>query len=143
MTRELFVDASAWYPLAVTSHPDHAVLREALRGRVGSGAQIVTTNLVVAEAHALLVRRVGIQAGLAFLRQIRQPPIVVVEHTIELESRAVAGWLDRFSDQRFSLADAVSFVTMAERGIREALTLDRHFATAGFVMVPAVGQGHV
>jgi predicted nucleic acid-binding protein len=143
MTLELFVDASAWYPLAVTTHPDHALLRDALRERVGTGAQIVTSNLVVAEAHALLVRRVGIQAGLAFLRQIRQPPIIVVEHTIELEARAIASWLGRFGDQRFSLADAVSFATMAERGIREALTLDRHFATAGFVMVPAVGQGHV
>jgi predicted nucleic acid-binding protein len=50
---------------------------------------------------------------------------------------------DMFVDARCSLADAMSFATMAERGIREALTLDRQFATAGFVMLPAVGQGHI
>jgi predicted nucleic acid-binding protein len=77
---ELFVDAGDWYPQAVTSHPDHALWRDALRERVGTGAPIVTTNLVVAEAYALLVRRVGIQTGLAFLRPIRRLPIIVAEH---------------------------------------------------------------
>ena len=42
----------------------------------------------------------------------------------------------RYSDQRFSLTDAISFVVMEELEVREALTLDRHFATAGFVVVP-------
>jgi predicted nucleic acid-binding protein len=30
----------------------------------------------------------------------------------------------------------VSFVVMADRGIREALALDCHFDTAGFVRLP-------
>ena len=41
-------------------------------------------------------------------------------------------WLARYDDQGFSFADAVSFAVMTERGIREALTLDRHFVVAGF-----------
>ena len=45
-------------------------------------------------------------------------------------------WIEPFSDQPFSLADAASFAMMTELGIREALTLDRHFAAAGFVMLP-------
>ena len=51
--------------------------------------------------------------------------------------RAVTHWLERYDDQDFSFADAVSFEVMAERGVREALTLDRHFAAAGFVVLPA------
>ena len=35
----------------------------------------------------------------------------------------------------------VSFVVMEELGISDALTLDRHFAAAGFVMVPGPGLG--
>ena len=36
-----------------------------------------------------------------------------------------------------SLADAVSFVVMRQRGITEAFAFDSHFATAGFVIAPA------
>jgi len=133
---ELFVDTSAWYPIAVPSHSDHAMLATALADRVRSGGRIVTTNLVVAESHALLLARTRRDAALAFLRAVRQPPNEVVTATAELEERAIPHWLERYSDQDFSLADAVSFEVMSERGVRDALTLDGHFAAAGFVVVP-------
>jgi len=37
------------------------------------------------------------------------------------------------ADKTYSLCDAVSFVLMRERGIREALTTDKHFEQEGFV----------
>lgn len=133
---EIFVDTSAWYPLVVRSHPDHQALSRALRSQVEAGARVVTTNLVVAETQVLLMRRVGIRPGADFVRLVRQPPNVVVQSTTGFEEAALVDWLERFGDQSFSLADAVSFVVMAQRGIREALTLDRHFATAGFLIIP-------
>ncbi len=136
MAAELFVDTSAWYPIAVPSHSDHATLATALADRVRSGGRIVTTNLVVAESHALLLARTRRDAALAFLRAVRQPPNEVVTATAELEERAITHWLERYSDHDFSLADAVSFEVMSERGVRDALTLDRHFAAVGFVVVP-------
>ena len=45
-------------------------------------------------------------------------------------------WLERYDDQGFSYTDAVSFAVMTERGIRDALAMDRHFATAGFTLLP-------
>jgi uncharacterized protein len=133
---ECFVDASAWYPIAVASHADHARLAAALTARVRAGTRIVTSNLVLAEAHALLTTRVHPAAALAFLRSARTRPNIVVESSAALEERAIAHWLPKFGDHRFSLADAVSFAIMAERGIRDALTLDHHFAAAGFTMIP-------
>ena len=130
--RELFVDTSAWFPLAVRSHPDHLELANTLRAHVTTGTRVVTTNLVVAESHALLLRRVGIPAARAFVRRVRQPPNVIVESTERLETLAVDEWLERFADQDSSLTDAVSFAVMRERGIGEALTLDHHFMVAGF-----------
>jgi hypothetical protein len=97
---------------------------------------VVTTNLVVAETHALLLRRGGREPALRFLREVRSDPILVETSSPDLEGRAIADWLDRYEDQSFTLTDAVSFVVMADRGIHEALALDRHFSTAGFVRLP-------
>ena len=136
MPADLFVDTSAWYPLARTQHPDHDRVAAAFRDRVASGARIVTTNLVLAEAHALLLSRAGAAKALAFLRQVRMPPNEIVASTAELEDSAEASWLARYTDQDFSLTDAVSFEVMREHRIREALALDHHFAIAGFTVIP-------
>ena len=132
MPAEVFVDTSAWYPLIVARHPDHARLGTALRELIHDHRRLVTTNLVVAETHALLLRRVGRAAALTFVQTVDEPPNVVVRSSRELEAAAERNWLARYDDQDFSLADAVSFAVMTDRGIREALTLDRHFAVAGF-----------
>ena len=136
MAPELFVDTSAWYPIAVSNHPDHIALAAALHDRVRGGVRIVTTNLVVAETHALLLARTRHESALAFLRAVRQRPNEVVTATADIENRAITHWLERYNDQLFSFADAVSFEVMSERGVREALTLDNHFGAAGFVVVP-------
>jgi uncharacterized protein len=133
---ELFIDTSAWFPLADPQDRSHQRLAVALRDRVRQGVRIVTTNLVLAETYALLLRRVRREAALAFLREVRRPPQVVITSTEELELRAEREWLLRYPDQDFSLTDAVSFAVMSERGIVDALALDHHFATAGFVLVP-------
>lgn len=140
MAAELFVDTSAWYPAVVRSHPDHAEVARAMEERVKRGVRVVTTNLVVAESQALLLHRAGRPAALTFVQLVRQPPILVVAATPELEDDAVASWLAKYGDQDFSFADAVSFAVMKERKIREALTLDAHFAAAGFAMVPGKGK---
>jgi len=134
---ELFVDTSGWYPLADGSHPDHERMANVLRKRIGDGCRIVTTNLVLAESHALILRRLHRRAALEFLRAVRQPPNLIVYSGHELEATAQRDWLSRYDDQDFSLTDAVSFTIMAQRGIDDALALDRHFRTAGFSVVPA------
>jgi predicted nucleic acid-binding protein len=130
---EVFVDTSAWYPIVDRSHPDHPRMADLLVNRVRGGDTLVTTNLVLAEAHALVMRRIEGRVARAFLAGARAAPNVVVHSTAELEVVAEARWLTHFQDQDFSLTDAVSFAVMAERGMAGALTLDRHFAAAGFV----------
>ncbi len=137
MAAELFVDTSAWYPIAVPDHPDHRALADALTAAVRGSRRVVTTNLIVAETYALLLCRARRRAALGFLHAVRRSPNEVVSATPDLENRAITHWLERYEDQDFSLADAVSFEVMAGRGIREVLTLDHHFSAAGFVMVPA------
>ena len=137
MAGEIFVDTSAWYPLANPRHADHTRLAPLLQQRVTQGVRVVTTNLVVAETHALLLRRTGHAPALRFLEEVHREPLLVVNSTTEVEAEAVKSWLAPFADQPFSLTDAVSFTIMTTLGIEEALTLDHHFTVAGFVMCPA------
>ena len=136
MAAEVFVDTSAWYVLALSSAPQHRKCSEALRYRVQRGVRVVTTNLIVAETHALLLRRTSRKVALTFAREVVRSPNIVVSSSAEYEENAVTDWLEKFGDQSFSLADAVSFVVMTDRGIREVLALDHHFAVAGFELVP-------
>ena len=136
MAVELFVDTSAWYALAMSSAPQHEKVSATLRHRIDRGARIVTTNLIVVETHALLLRRAGRKVALTFVREVRRSPNIVVASSPEFEESAVADWLEKFDDQLFSFTDAVSFAVMSDRGTREALALDHHFAIAGFVVIP-------
>jgi predicted nucleic acid-binding protein len=134
---EVFVDTGAWFGVVHPRDPDHRACVLALKETVQRGSKTVTTNLVLAETHALLLNRVNRFVALRFLQRVRVPRLLVVDSHDELEHRARTDWIERFHDQAFSLADAVSFAVMAERGIEEALTLDRHFRTAGFRTRPA------
>ncbi len=136
MAVELFVDTSAWYVLAVSSTPQHRKVSEALRHRIEGRARIVTTNLIVAETHGLLLRRTSRNVALTFARQVRRAPNIVITSSTEYEEDAVTDWLEKFDDQSFSFTDAVSFAVMSDLGLREALALDHHFAVAGFEVVP-------
>jgi predicted nucleic acid-binding protein len=101
-----------------------------------SQAVFVTTPFVVAETHAMVLRRRGPRAGQEFLRAaLGGSHVRVVHATPELMASAVTEWVMHFADQRFSLCDAVSFEVMRRERIRRVLTRDRHFATAGFEIV--------
>lgn len=126
--------------MAAGRSPAEEAAHRALRAVVGDllrrGTRLVTTNLVVAETHQLLLVRTHRGAARAFLGAFPATGVEVVRSTEALERRALDDWLDRFQDQPFSLADAVSFAVMTERRIARGLGLDRHFVTAGFSLVP-------
>ena len=94
--------------------------------------------------HILTVREQGPQAGCALLDAIYADPLyTVIASTRELESEATDRWLRPYHDQRFSLADAVSFEVMRKERIGEALSLDHHFEAAGYKLLPAAPQRSV
>ena len=136
MPAEVFVDTSAWYEIATGEGARAGATRKALKARISAGARVVTTNLVLAESHALLVKRKGRAIALRFLNGIIAAPGAVVVVSPDQQAMAIRDWLVPYDDRDFSFADAVSFAVMKSRGIREALTLDHHFAVAGFVATP-------
>lgn len=90
-------------------------------------------NYILAEFVALVsVRRLPRMPSLTFIADLFETPEVDkvwVDESLHNEAMML---LTRRRDKAYSLCDAVSFVLMRHRGIREALTTDRHFEQEGF-----------
>lgn len=99
-------------------------------------AGLLTTEAVLAEVHALVLRRIGPAAALAMVdRLVDSPRIEVVPLDAGLRDAALEVLRSR-PDRRYSLADAVSFSVMRGRGLTQAFTLDADFAAEGFEVLP-------
>ncbi len=136
MRSKIFVDASAWIAVVWNGDQHHAAAAAEYRRLVSASIPLVTTNLVVAEAHALIRRDGGHARAMRFLESLRTTTRVErIYSDADLELRAER-LLAQFADQAFSFADAVSFAVMRERNMTEAFAFDRHFLAAGFVALP-------
>jgi uncharacterized protein len=136
MSREVFVDASAW--IAVTDRRDkvHRAASGEYTRLIRARYLLVTTNLVIAEAYIVIRRMGGHAPAMHLLSSLRgSPRLSRVNSDARLESLAEA-ILGKYADQDFSYTDAVSFALMQEQGIQEAFTFDNHFANLGFQMLP-------
>jgi predicted nucleic acid-binding protein len=131
-----FLDASGWFAALSPRDQYHGSAAPFYQDLLGGRRRIVTTNLVIAEVHSLLVRT-SADTGVRFLdRLYSDPRHEVIWASRDLERAAVDRWLRPFLKVRFSLTDAVSFEVMRLQGVKRAFSYDRHFVAAGFEMVP-------
>lgn len=80
-----FVDSSAFYALLDRDDANHHVALTRFRQALRDKRPLLTSNFVVAEAHALLLHRLGRDAAAAWLEAI---PAHVVRATVGDEHRA-------------------------------------------------------
>lgn len=137
MAREVFVDTGAWIAVGDVSDQYHRAATQVYQHLARQSRTLVTTNLVVAEAHVAIRCAAGHPFAMRFLQSVRQSSrLLRIYSDTALEEQAER-ILARYADQDFSFVDAVSFAVMQQRGIGEAFAFDRHFLTAGFVLMPA------
>jgi predicted nucleic acid-binding protein len=94
---------------------------------------IVTTRAVLMEIGDGFADSPERSVAARFLQDLDVDPMAeIVPLDEDLYGRGLALYRER-PDKEWSLTDCISFVVMEDRGIREALTGDGHFAQAGFV----------
>lgn len=128
----VFVDTSAWIAFFSAADINHAVADGAIRAALSWRVGLITSNLVVAEVHRLLLFRAGIRAAAIALDKLTTSASVHVAYADESNHRAARAWIDKLDDQVISLTDAVSFALMKSLKCRSALSFDHDFWTAGF-----------
>lgn len=130
------VDTSALLALGAPRDQHHERAVTIARNFLAGNGRLVGTTLVLGEFHGLALQRQGPETARAALAQLLDDPVYEwVGVSLDLVRDAASAWLDRFRDQRFSLADAVSFEVMRREKIHTAFAFDRHFVTAGFELL--------
>jgi hypothetical protein len=125
------VFADTWFYLALFNTRDthHRRVVDFVATFTGG---VVTTQWIlteVADAFASIPQRRELQAKFQVLTE--DPGTHIVVASPELFERGLALYNAR-PDKEWSLTDCISFVVMADEGLIEALTGDRHFKQAGF-----------
>lgn len=129
MKPPVFLDTGAIFALADADDRTHPAVRAIY---LDPERRFLLHEWILAESFSLLTKRLHKQAALRLIGALRASP--------EVEVVAVGpdlldgGWerCRRFADKEWDWIDCVSFELMERLGIREALSLDRHFAQAGF-----------
>lgn len=133
----MLVDTGAWLAIFHQRDQYHQLAGAFLRRLRAERAQLVVTDLILAELHLHLVRGLGPQRAAGHLEAVKADALVEeVFADRDLQAAAFADWLRKFDDQLFTLTDAVSFAVMRARRMPEAFTFDRHFTVAGFTARP-------
>jgi uncharacterized protein len=131
----VFVDSSAWIALFSARDQHHSDADRTFRRAVERRMTILTTNLVLAEVHRLLLFRAGMRPALAALDRIEASPLVRIEFPGDAHHRSARAWLEKLAGHSVTYADAVSFAVMQSSKCSKVATFDRDFEIAGFELL--------
>jgi predicted nucleic acid-binding protein len=127
--KEAFADT--FYFLALLDRRD-AHHRQVLDFATGFCGSLVTTRWVLVEAaNALGCSPVRVMVARMLQRVEEDSGFRIIAGSDRLYERGLALFAAR-ADKEWSLTDCISFVVMADEGLADALTGDRHFEQAGF-----------
>jgi predicted nucleic acid-binding protein len=96
----------------------------------------VTSNFVLDETFTLLGRRAGYSFAAQRARNIyASESLSILRPSREDELKAI-DFFEKYSDNRLSFTDCISFVLMQNKKIKRVFTFDHHFQLVGFQTYP-------
>ena len=123
--------ADTFYLLALFNSGDDAHGAAVAFAQRFSG-RLLTTAWVLTEVADALANQANRKAAIDFLDDLRVAPnLRILRPSAVLFRNGYELYRSR-TDKEWSLTDCISFVVMADHGVTEALTGDRHFEQAGF-----------
>jgi predicted nucleic acid-binding protein len=137
MAAEIFIDTSGFYALLVRGDDQYDHAQDIMRKAAKKKLRFVTTDYVLDETATLLMTR-----GCSTV-------IPALFHSVSASKACRVIWMEteRFEktknsfiknmENRWSFTDCFSFIVMKELRLREALSKDAHFRSAGFTALLA------
>lgn len=134
--KRYFVDASFWIALFDRSDAAYDVTTAFWQEMASRPVRLTTSDYVLDEAYTFLRRHVGLQAAVDLHDVVHASRLLQVAEVSASIRAAAWDTLLKYDDKVLSFTDCTSFVLMWRAGLKEALTLDGHFAQVGFVRLP-------
>ena len=132
----VLTDTGALLALFESRDRYHARARVVAERVRSTGGLFVSTTAILTELSNLLLIRHGPERTARALGVLfADPTYQWVDVGLDLAKESVRTWLERFSDQRFTLTDAISFEVMRRNGITHAFSFDQRFVKAGFSLL--------
>lgn len=132
----LFLDAGYVIALEASDDQNHKAASQHWRKLLKSPPLLLTTSYVFDEVVTFFNSRGRHEKAVEVGSNLIQTDSIELIHVDE--ALFYEGWeyFQKHKDKTYSLTDCISFVVMKQRGIKTALTFDRHFTQAGFEKLP-------
>jgi hypothetical protein len=132
----IYVDTGAFIARYVRQDNHHRKARRAWSEIERGHVRCFTSNFVLDETFTWLGRRTSYPFAAERARALlHSAALTILRPEAEDEEKAV-DLFDKFADQEVSFTDCISFVLMRRNRLERAFTFDRHFARAGFEIMP-------
>jgi predicted nucleic acid-binding protein len=133
---QLFLDASFIIALEDADDQNHEKAINFWNGFKKNPQRLITTTYVFNEIVTFLKRRISYDKASHIGEALLSSSIVELIHISNEDF--IKGWnmFLKYHDKDFSFTDCISFLLMNQRGIKEAMTFDKHFRQMGFLMSP-------
>lgn len=128
--RTAFADTYFFLALLDSTEKHHA---QAVEATQDAELRFVTTEWVMAEFGDAYCHPADRADFVSLYRSLVNQARVKIIPADTLLFRRGVDFFERHRDKNWSLTDCLSFVSMRDEGITEALTGDKHFEQAGFV----------
>ena len=132
----VLLDANYVIALEAADDQNHTAATRHWRELVKSMPTLVTTSFIFGEVVTFFNNRHRHDKAVEVGNKLMSSGSVELVHVDEELFFLAWSYFAKHGDKSYSLADCVSFVLMHRSGIEAALTFDRHFAQAGFTMLP-------
>jgi predicted nucleic acid-binding protein len=128
----IFVDTGAFLALYRRRDQNH---QSAVQIWSDLSQKLVTSNLVMAELGALLVRSLGGAEAADRLSELFASPSIEILRSTKQNDLDALQWMRKYADHEIGYTDCVSFAIMRQHKIRTVFGFDRHFRLAGFDLI--------
>lgn len=134
--KPLFVDAGYFIALEAADDQNHKAATQHWRKLRKSLPPLVTTCYIFDEVATFFNNRGRHEKAVEVGNNLLQSQLIELLHVEESLFYDAWEYFQRHQDKAYSLTDCVSFIVMTQRGIRTALSFDKHFRQAGFETRP-------